>query len=204
MSLSEISLLVAALLPIIYRGWNGWQSGATTEMRHLLAYLFGALVAVHFWQPLVEAISPGLTIDPRWVAIGAFAALFAAGALVAAMAVNIKAKSYKSVKGDVINSALGAVAGAFSGALLGGSILWLATVATPGSFNDFSPAKALVALPQRVFRSLESGIAGISPGSESRARFPEVTIVEVPAEAEAGTPPAGAIFMQRRGQIAWR
>jgi hypothetical protein len=200
MSLSAISLLVVTALLVIHRGWMGWRDGATREVRILLVNLFGVLVAFRFWQPWTAAISEGVKFDPRWIAIGAFLVLYAIGVVVAGFVARIKAPAYQSVKADSFNQALGLAGGVFSGLLIGGCIAWVTFVARP---TEASPAaNALRALPQAIVQDFES-VSGMRPGSSGRTQFPQVALVEVPAESSADAT-GGAVLMRQRGNIEWR
>ncbi len=203
MSISEISILVVALLPLLYRGWNGWRYGATTEFRHLLVNFFALLVAIRYWQPVSETVSGGLTFDPRWVAVSSFILLYIAGAAIAGFAVKLKAQAYQSVKPDYSNKGLGLLAGVGSGLLLGAGVLWLAMVAQPGRFAAVAPAKFLSEQPRAIVRDIETQV-GVAAESAGRTRYPLVTLVEMPAESAAGPAPEGAVLMQQRGRIGWQ
>ncbi|MDD5199173.1 MAG: CvpA family protein [Terrimicrobiaceae bacterium] len=205
MNPSEISILLIAVLPILYRGWSGWQHGAAIETRHLLVNLFAILVAIRYWQPWTELISRGLTFDPRWIAAGSFVALYFVGAAVAGVVVKMKAPAYQSVKSDFPNHALGLATGAFTGALAGACVLWLATVAMPGKFDSFAPAQSFASLPRDVFQALETRVAGVEPGSAARTRYPQVTMKEAVVDPKAGdATPDGVVLMQMRGQVTWQ
>jgi len=204
MSTSAISLLVIAALPVLYRAWIGWRHGASTEMRHLLVNLFGVLVAIRFWQPWTQTISGGLTFDPRWVALSAFVLLYALGSTVAGFAVRLKGQVYQSVKPDYVNRALGLLSGAFTGALLGACLLWLAMVAMPGKFDEVPQAMSLAAWPRDMVRGIETNLAGVAPDSAGRTKYPQVVIAEVPADGTAPAEPGGAVLMQQRGRITWQ
>lgn len=204
MTFSDLSLLAVAAILILYRAWAGWRQGATNEMRHLITNLFGLLFAVRFWQPCAESLIVGVTIDPRWVTTGTFVALFGVGAMVAGFVVKLNAPAYQSVKADYVNQGLGVVAGIFSGALLGGSLLWLASVATPDQFAAAPSAKALAQFPRDVVRRLEGSVAGVGAASPSRMKFPRVALGQVPVESGPDQLPEGAVLMQVRGEVTWQ
>jgi len=204
MSPSEISLLVVAALPVFYRAWIGWRHGASTEIRHLLVNFFGVLVAIRYWQPWTQTIAGGLTFDPRWVALSSFVLLYALGSAVAGFAVRLKSQVYQSVKPDYVNRGLGLLSGAFTGALLGACLLWLATVAMPGKFNAVPQAVSLAAWPRDIVRGIETGIAGVAPDSTGRTKYPQVTVAEVPVDGADASPAGGAVLMQQRGRVTWQ
>jgi uncharacterized membrane protein required for colicin V production len=204
MTISDLSLLAVALLIVLYRGWCGWRLGATSELRHVITNLFGVLFAIRFWQPCAETVISGVMLDPRWITTGAFVALFMVGAAVAGFAVRLGAQVYRSVKADPVNRGLGVLSGAFSGALLGGSLLWLATVANPDQFANASAAREFARFPQDIMRGLESAVARVNPNGPGRVRFPAVALTQVPVEAKPGTLPEGVALMQVRGEVTWR
>lgn len=199
----EITIVAIAALPLLYRAWQGWRFGAATEVRHLLVNFFGVLVAIRYWQPWSETISGGLTFDPRWVALTSFVLLYGIGALVAGFVVNLKGEAYKSVKFDFANRGLGVLVGIGSGAILGVCVLWLAQLAKPGSLQDVAEVKTAVETPRDVVRSLETAV-GMAADSTGRTRYPQVTLVEMPADGSAGPAPEGAVLMQQRGRLAWQ
>jgi uncharacterized membrane protein required for colicin V production len=199
----EISILVLALAPLLYRTWNGWRQGASVEVRYLLANLFGVLVAIRYWQPWTEKISGGLTFDPRWVAIASFVALYGLGVLVAGFVVRLKGPSYRSVKPDFANKGLGVLAGLASGFIAAASVFWLAQVARPGSFETVPAFKDAGGALRGGMQSLETAV-GVAPDSTGRTRYPLVTLAEVPADPSAGAAPEGAVLMQQRGHVAWQ
>jgi uncharacterized membrane protein required for colicin V production len=204
MSTSEISLLVIAVLPVLYRAWIGWRHGASTEVRHLLVNLFGVLVAVRFWQPWTQTISTGLTFDPRWIALSSFVLLYALGSAVAGFTVRLKSEVYQSVKPDPVNRGLGLLFGGFTGALLGACLLWLAMIALPGKFDAVPLAGSLAGWPRAIVRSIETNIAGVAPDSTGRTKYPQVTVAEMPVDGSAATATGGAVLMQQRGRVTWQ
>jgi uncharacterized membrane protein required for colicin V production len=203
MSISEISLLAVVALLVIYRGWVGWRGGATAEVRILLVNLFGVLVAVRYWQPWSEKIGEAVTFDPRWVATGAFLALYLVGAAVAGFVVRIKAQAYQSVKADYLNQGLGLAAGVFSGLLLGACVAWITAIARPADADSMAAMGSLRAWPRALVQSFETAV-GVAPGSPGRTRYPQVTLVEAPVEPNADLAAGGAVLMRQKGQIDWR
>ena len=203
MNASDISLLVLAAVPFLYRGWAGMRYGASVEIRQALMFLFGTLVAIRYWQPCVEKVSGSVTFDPRWVALGVFVVLFTLGCLVAGLVVQVKGKAFQSVKSNYFDNVLGLVAGLFSGSLLGVCLLWLATVAAPGKFDSATVAHRVIDWPRDVFQCIETRV-GVAPDSAARTRYPVVTLVPVPVNPAAGATPEGDVLMQMRGEIAWQ
>ncbi len=204
MTVSALALCAVTGLLMLYRGWNGWRCGATSEGRHFIVNLFAVLFAIRFWQPCAETVAGGLTFDPRWIATGTFVILYAAGGAIAGFVVNLKGQSYRSVQLDLVNNGLGVLAGLFSGALLGGCLFLLVSVGLPGEFDAPPPLKNFAAWPENFVRGLETNIAGIAPTSPARTQFPQVTLVEVPVDAKPGTVPDGAVLMQVRGKVTWQ
>lgn len=203
MSISEISLLVVVALLVLYRASMGWREGATREVRILLVNLFGVLVAVRYWQAWTERIGEAVTFDPRWVATGAFFALYAIGVVVAGFVVRVKAPSYQSVKADYLSQTLGLAAGIFSGLLLGACVAWITAVARPADPDSLAVMGTLRGLPKALVQNFETAV-GVAPGSPGRTRYPQVTLAEVPADPNADTTTGGAVLMQLRGRIEWR
>lgn len=204
MKTGEIIILVIAALPLLYRAWKGWRFGAATEIHHLLVNFFGVLVAIRYWQPWSETVSGGLTFDPRWIALSSFVLLYGLGALVAGFVVKLGGQGYQSVKPDFANKGLGVLVGIGSGVILGISVLWLAQIAKPGSFETAPGVQTAVGVPRGVVQTIET-VVGVAPDSSGRTRYPHVTIEEVPAGAADGaTAPAGAVLMQQRGRVAWQ
>jgi hypothetical protein len=116
----------------------------------------------------------------------------------------LKAQVYQSVKPDYVNRGLGLLSGAFTGALLGACLLWLATIAMPGKFDTASQAVSLAAWPREIVRGIETNLAGVAPDSAGRTKYPQVAITEVPADGTAPSAPGGAVLMQQRGRITWQ
>jgi uncharacterized membrane protein required for colicin V production len=203
MSISQISLLVVVALLVLYRAWMGWRDGATREVRILLVNLFGVLVAVRYWQAWTEKIGAAVTFDPRWVATGAFLALYMLGVVIAGFVVRIKAPSYQSVKTDYLNQTLGLAAGVFSGLLLSACVAWITAVARPADADSFAAMSSLRGLPRALVQNFETAV-GVAPGSSGRTRYPLVTVAEVPADPKADAAAGGAVLMQQRGSIEWR
>ena len=173
MSISTISVLILATLPALHRGWAGWRNGAAVEIRYLLMFLFAVLFATACWQ---ACLAPGEGLDPRKVAIWTFIGLFVAGCGVAAITVQIRSKIYRSVKPGRADQILGAVAGVFSGALLGACILWMATIAEPGKFESVDAAKRLAGAPRAIFQAIET-LVGVPAGSPARTRYPVTMMI---------------------------
>jgi len=203
-----ITFIIIAAAPALYRAAYGWRNGASTEMRHVITYLFALLVAVRFWEPLADLLQKGLNFDLRFIAIGAYALLFAAGAVAAGVAVRIKSQAYRSVSADFLNQGLGLLAGAFSGSLLGGSLALLLGIAIPTRVTEADSAivNALIKWPQTLTAAVESGLAGVPRGSDSAIRFPVIIFSEVPVApdtAEAGAAEPGTAVMQLQPALSW-
>lgn len=203
MTISDLSLFGVALIVILYRAWAGWRYGATNEMRFVITNVFALLLASCLWRPCAQALIAGVTLDPRWVTTGTFVALFALGGTVAGFVVRAGAKAYQSVKADYVNQALGLCAGLFTGAIMGGSLLWLATVASPEQFAAAPAARALAEFPASLVRGLETRVAGVDPASPGRLKFPRTTLVPEPVETQPGQLPEGAVLMRMRGEVTW-
>ncbi|MGH8048087.1 MAG: CvpA family protein [Chthoniobacterales bacterium] len=203
MNFPEISLLVIAALPILYRGWRGVTYGATIELRYTLTFFFAALVAARYWQPWAETLIGAVTFDPRIIATLAFLLLFGVGFLVAAFVVDFRAKSYKSVKANYVDNVLGLFAGLFSGALIAACILWVSTIAMPGKLDSKPELKAFCGFPGKILTAIETFV-GVAPDSTGRTRYPEVTMVDVQVENPPADVPEGTILMQQRGKIEWK
>jgi len=204
-----ILLLVLAAAPALYRGWLGWSYGASTEMRHLITYLFAMLLALRFWEPFTGTLQKGLNFDPCFIAIGAYILLFVLGTAVAGFVVKIKADAYRSVSMDYINQGLGLAAGLFSGSLLGGSLALLLSLAIPSRVAEAaSPmVEAAVEWPGTLASVIETHIADVPRGSAASIRFPVVKFVEVPLasgapEATAAQP--GTAVMRLHPTLDWK
>lgn len=171
----ELAIFLLGLLPVALRGWIGWRTGATLEMRHTLTYLFALLAALRYWRPATEAVLGLVSLDRQFVAVAVFLALFVVAALVAGLAVNLKGEFYQSVAPNVFDNLLGAVCGVVSGALIGGVLVMLCAFVLPGKVEGFDAAKfpgRFDLLPEWVFRTGETEIAGIAPASPSATQFP--------------------------------
>ncbi len=205
MNYSDISLLVVAAIPVLYRAWTGWRYGASTEIRYTLMLLFGVLIAMRLWKPCTEKLVDALNFDPRWITIGAFVILFAVGAVVAGFIMNVKARVFQSVQRNYLDNFLGVATGAFSGALLGACILWLATIGSPGKFDSASYAQTFLGFPRQVFQSIET-LVGVAPDSAARTQFPVATMVDQPVAPGTSNVavPEGSMLVVRRGQVAWQ
>lgn len=203
-----IILLVITAAPVLYRGAQGWIRGATSEMRYVLVYLFAVLLAVRFWQPGTDLLQKGLTFDPRYVAIGVYLLLFMLAAAVAGVAIRIKADLYRSVIADPINQILGLAGGLFSGALLGASLALILSLAIPARIDEAdSPIlESVILWPETLATAVATHVAGISPESESRLKFPRITFSESPLDAKdpaSATAAPGAILVQLYPTLTW-
>lgn len=203
MNPSDISLLVVAAIPILYRGWNGFRYGLSAEIRHLLTIFFAMLVAIRLWKPCAERLVDALNFDQRWVTIGAFVVLFTIAAVVASVIFKVNSRVFQSVQMNYLDKVLGLVGGLFSGALLGACILWLSTIAMPGKYDTVDYAKSLIDFPREVFQSIET-LVGVAPDSAARIQYPVATMIEVPVVGNSADVPAGSMLMTQQGQIAWR
>ena len=125
----SLILILAALAVIGLRGWLGWRFGATSEMRYVLASLFAVLVAQRYWYRASTAASDIVKLDPQFVAAAMFVVIFLIAWMVGALAVNLKGEVYQSVTPNPSENVLGAICGLISGALLGGSLLLVASTA---------------------------------------------------------------------------
>lgn len=201
MTAADISLIALALVPPIYRAWRGWREGAATEVRFTVVILFALLVAIRYWQPTAEALSAGLTFDPRLVALGAFGILFVVGALVSGYAVRLRATTYRSTEPDPVNRLLGLIAGFVSGGLVGAAFLWLATIAAPGKLDALPMARAISDAPRAVYQTIERSLAGVPAEGDARTRFPVVTVTHV---ATGEITADGGEVRKSRGAVAWQ
>jgi uncharacterized membrane protein required for colicin V production len=203
MNISDISLLVVAAIPILYRGWNGFRYGLSAEIRHLLTIFFAMLVAIRLWQPCAGKLVDALNFDQRWVTIGAFVVLFTIAAVVAGVIFKVNARIFQSVQMNYPDKVLGLAGGLFSGALLGACILWLSTIAMPGKYDSVDFAKSLIDFPRDVFQSIET-VVGVAPDSAARIQFPVASMIEVPVTGNPADVPPGTMLMTQQGQIAWK
>jgi len=171
----ELIVFLAGLLPVALRGWIGWRTGATLEMRHTLTWLFALLAALRYWRPAAETALGFLSLDPQYVSAAVFLALFVGAALVAGLIVNLRGGFYQSVAPNVFDNALGALCGVVSGALIGGVLVMLCAFVLPGKVEGFDAAKfpeRLDRLPQWVFQTVETEAAGIAAKSAAATQFP--------------------------------
>jgi uncharacterized membrane protein required for colicin V production len=198
----EISLLVLAALPLLYRAWSGWRNGATVEFRYTLAILFGTLVAVRYWQAATEALTASMTFDPRMLAAVAVIGLFLLAAGVATLAIG-RAPADAKAQANPVDRFLGLAAGIVSGGLLAGCILWVGGVVSPGAYAAVPQAQSLAGFPRALVVEAET-LSGMAPQSAGRTRYPEVALVDVKVENPSIDVPEGAIVVQRRGKIDWR
>lgn len=182
---TELLVFLLGLLPVALRGWIGWRTGATLEMRHTLTYLFALLAALRYWRPATESVLGIVPLDLQYVSMAVFLALFVVAALVAGLIVNLKGDFYQSVAPNVFDNVLGAVCGVLSGALIGGVLVMLCAFVMPGKVEGFDAVKfpeRLDRLPQWVFQTVETEIAGIAASSPSATQFP-VPVKPVVVEA---------------------
>lgn len=178
----DTAIWIAALGPVIYRAWEGWRNGVAFEMRRVVAYLFAMLLALLFWQKATVSLADSVAFAPRWSALCTFLIVFGLGYLVAGFAVRIRAVSFQSVASNPADSVLGLLAGVFSGSLLGGAAVLMLSLATPAATEAKGALGAIRDWPFTVYRFLEENVAGVSPGSPTRARFPEVAVVRNPVD----------------------
>jgi len=160
----ELIILLLALVPVVLRTWIGWRLGATFEMRHLLAALFAMLVALRYWHPASMAASSVIALDARSLAAVVFLFLFIVAWVLAALVVNLRGEVVQSVAPNPLDHVLGGASGLISGALLGGSLLLVLTVATSGALDT--------QFPVQVFRIVEEHVAGVSPANPAHTLFP--------------------------------
>lgn len=205
MNYSDIFILVLAVAAISYRGWQGWCAGAATEIRHSLMLIFGMLLAIRYWQSVAESLTKAISFDPRWITIGTFILLFSIGAVFLGVLVGLKGQTFQSVERNYLDHVLGLAAGLFTGVLVGASIVWLSTIATPGRFGSEKLAQSFLGIPRDVFCAIETGV-GVAPDSAGRTHYPEASLVEVPVDPSSVdvSVPEGSMLMQQRGQISWQ
>jgi uncharacterized membrane protein required for colicin V production len=198
-----ISTLLIAALPILVGMWRGWRQGATLELRYTLAISFGILVALRYWEPFTGILTRAMNFDARWLAVGAAVILFSLGFAVASFVVKIKEDAFPEAQSDPVNQVLGAVAGLFSGALLASGIIWVSAVAMPGALDSIEVAHALEGFSQTLADRIESAV-GMDAASAARIHFPEVKLIQAPADSTSSAAGSGVVMVHQVGQINWR
>jgi len=179
----ELALFCIALVPALLRTLIGWQRGAAIEIRECFVTLFSVLAALRYWHPVSIALTGMLGLRPSIAAGAAFLGLFLAAAALASFAVHLGGKQFQSVQTNYPDKVLGSLLGLFSGALLGGSLILVATVAFSGGSLRLDPAALparLDRLPAAAFRLCEKNLAGIQPDTPAATSLPTA----IPAEPE--------------------
>ncbi|HEY8902139.1 MAG TPA: CvpA family protein [Chthoniobacterales bacterium] len=197
------STLIIAALPILIGMWRGWRHGATLELRYTLAISFGILLTLRYWEPLTGMLSQAMNFDARWLAVGAAVVLFSLGFALAGFVVRIKAEAFPEAQSDPVNQVLGAVSGLFSGALLASGIIWVSAVAMPGALDSIEIARAFEGFSQTLADRIESAV-GMDATSAARIHFPEVKLVQAPADSASPAAGSGVVIVHQVGQISWR
>ncbi|CAN5824267.1 hypothetical protein BH09VER1_BH09VER1_41610 [soil metagenome] len=167
---AELIIFLVALLVTLGCAGIGWLFGGAGVIRYLLASLFAVLLAVRYWYPATEAIGPGVSMNPLFVAGGIFACLFIIALAVAGMAVRFNAPRFQSVLSDPVDKTLGVVFGLAMGILLGGALLLDLSFFTAGFTGEFDSARFPVRLdraPIAVFAVIESSVAGVPAESKT-------------------------------------
>ncbi len=203
-------VVVIACVPVLLRVWHGWRDGATVEMRHVIMGLFALLAALHFWKPLTVIAQRGIAIDPRLLAIAAFAVLYIAAAAAASFAVRLKAETYSNVRFDPMNKGLGLMAGLFSGSLMGAVLAMLLVFAIPTRFEDPETSRIPLGIadwPVKIYRSFESNVARVERGSPSRTQMPKIEFDQQPVPGnsqQAQGADAGTVVVQFKPRLIWQ
>jgi len=173
----ELALFCIALVPALLRTLIGWQRGAAIEIRECFVTLFSVLAALRYWHPVSIALTGMLGLRPSIAAGAAFLGLFLAAAALAAFAIHLGGKRFQSVQENRPDQVIGALLGLVSGALLGGSLLLVTTIALSGGSFRLDPASLPARLdrfPVTVFRLCEEKIARIPGGSPASTSLPSV------------------------------
>lgn len=181
--LPSLIILIVALLLVALGGWRGWRHGAASELRHLLANLFAVLVALRYWQPLTLWLEIYVKVPVQFLAAAVFLILFILAWIAAAYVVNFCGSKFQSVQIDRMDSSLGALAGVFGGALLGGSLMLVLAVALPGRVDGITEVRyplPLEQVPIQTCRMVQTCVAGIPADSSAATRFPEVQLTSEP------------------------
>ncbi len=179
----SLIILIVALLLVALRAWLGWRHGVASELRHLLATLFAVLLALRYWQPFTLWLEAYVKVPVQFIAAAAFIVLFALAWIAAAYVVNFRAGKYQSVQANLLDSSLGALAGIFAGALLGGSLMLVLAVALPGRVDGITEIRyplPIGQVPVQTFRIVQTCVAGIPADSSAATRFPEVQLTSEP------------------------
>jgi uncharacterized membrane protein required for colicin V production len=166
----ELILFLVALVVVLGCTAIGWLFGGAGVIRYLLASLFAVLVALRYWYPASQAIGPGVSMNPLFVAGGIFACFFVIALLVAGMAVQFNAPRFQSVLSDPLDKTLGVIFGLSTGILLGGALLLDLSFFSAGFLGEFDVAKFPVRIdraPIKVFTVIETNVAGVPAGSQT-------------------------------------
>lgn len=166
----ELIIFLVALVVVLGCAAIGWAFGGAGVIRYLLASLFSVLVALRYWYPASEAIGPGVSMNPLFVAGGVFACLFIIALAVSGMVVQFNAPRFQSVLSDPLERTLGVVFGLATGILLGGALLLDLSFFSAGFLGEFDVAKFPVRIDQapiKVFTVIETSVAGVPAGSQT-------------------------------------
>lgn len=163
----EYIILIIATVPVLVRASLGWRRGLTTEIRSVLVYLFALLVALRYWQPVANKVTPMLPIDSAATAAWVFFALFFVASIASAVVTGLRGKVFQSVNSNPLDQILGLAAGVFSGSILAGALLLIVSLTLPARWPEFDPGRIPSRVdhwPYAILRAVEDHIVR-APGS---------------------------------------
>jgi len=155
---TEFIIFLVSLLPILAGAYLGWRFGAFVVIQYAAGIALATLFAERLWPEAAQRLIPIIPAAPGVVTAVVFAILFAVGALLACLAVNIRRRNRKDTESNVIDSILGLAMGLGGGLLLAGialtlvGLLWTTVANRPYEANrlplriDQAPAAFLHAV----------------------------------------------------------
>jgi len=193
----ETIVFLAALAPVLIFAVLGWKWGATWEIRRFFVLLIGGLVAMRYCYDVTAYAMGFASVDPRLLGAALFLLLFALGAGVTAAVVNLRGDFHHSLEVNWLDNLLGALLGLLSGAVVGGAVLVVASLALPPFVAAFDASRLPLdagKLPLAAFEKAEAAITALPPAGLTLSQapgtnpLPESIKAEIAANAPTPTP----------------
>jgi len=122
---TEFIIFLVSLLPILVGAFLGWRHGAFVVIQYVVGIALATIFAERLWSPVATRLTPIIPASPGLVTSAVFVILFAVGALLACLAVNIRKRNQKDTESNVIDSILGLAFGLGGGVVVAGIALTL-------------------------------------------------------------------------------
>jgi uncharacterized membrane protein required for colicin V production len=138
---TEFIIFLVSLIPILAGAYLGWRLGAFAVIQYAAGIALATLFAERLWPETAQRLTSIIPASPGLITSAVFIILFAVGALLACLAVNIRKRNQKDTESNVIDSILGLAMGLGSGVLVAGialtlvGLLWTTVASRPYEAN---------------------------------------------------------------------